>query len=110
MEILLKSVGAGIVTGIILLLAKYVGPKVAGAIAGIPIIFAVSYVLMIMRDKSGATDYLIGGIYGALAAVFFSLVLIFLNQKITEHYYLNFAIAYALCFCFAYGMAVFTTK
>ena len=110
MDILIKSVIAGVATAIILLLAKISGTKLAGAIGGVPIIFAVSYVFLIMNNKTGANNFLIGGIYGALAAVFFSLILIWLNIRFTENYWLNFAGAYILCFCFALGLVYLTSK
>jgi len=110
MDILIKSVASGIITAIILLIAKFSGPKVAGAIGGIPIIFAVSYAVMIWTDKAQGNKFLVGGIYGALAGVFFSLILIWLNIRFVENYYLNFAIAYILCFCFALGLVYITSK
>lgn len=70
MDILIKSLASGVVTAIILLIAKFSGPKLAGAIGGIPIVFAISYVLLMWNDKTTTHDFLVGGIYGALAAVF----------------------------------------
>ena len=46
MEIVLKSLASAVITAIILLIAKFSGPKLAGAIGGIPIVFAISYVLL----------------------------------------------------------------
>lgn len=80
MEIVFKSLAAAVVTAIILLVAQYSGPKLAGAIGGIPIVFAISYVLVTMENKSSAHDFLIGGIYGAVAAIFFSLILVWFNS------------------------------
>jgi len=45
MVIILKSLAAAIITAIILLVTQFVGPRLAGALGGIPIVFAVSYVL-----------------------------------------------------------------
>ena len=98
MDIILKSLGSALVTAFILLIAKFAGPKIAGAIGGLPIVFAVSYVLLTLHDKSGSKDFLTGGIYGAIAAVFFSLILIWMNYQFAKTYWLNFAIAYILCF------------
>lgn len=98
MEILLKSLVSAIATAAILLLSKYVDPKLAGALGGIPIVFAVSYVLLIMNEKAISREFLEGGIYGAIAAIFFSLALIWLNVKFPKAYWLNFIAAYALCF------------
>lgn len=86
MEIVLKSLASAVVTGIILLLAKFSGPKLAGAIGGIPIVFAISYVLITMENKAAAKDFLVGGIYGAIAAIFFSVVLIWLIQQFPKHH------------------------
>lgn len=110
MEIVLKSLASAVVTALILVLAKYTGPKLAGALGGIPIVFAISYVLITMDDKMAAKDFLIGGIYGAVAAIFFSLILIFFNQKFAEYHWINFAVAYGLCFCLAFGMTYLTSK
>jgi len=110
MDILIKSVASGIVTGIILLIAKFVGPKMAGAIGGIPIVFAVSYVLLTMNDKSISREFLIGGIYGAIAAIFFSLVLIWFNVQFAESHWVNFAIAYVLTFLLALALVYFTSR
>ena len=108
MEILLKSVASGIVTAIILLIAQFSGTRLAGAIGWIPIVFAVSYVLLTMHDKAPARQFLIGGIYGAIAAIFFSLVLIWLNAQFIKTHWLNFAIAYIACFIFALALVHFT--
>ena len=110
MEIILKSLISAVITGIILVIAKFAGPKLAGAIGGVPIVFAVSYVLVTMENKMVATDFLVGGIYGAIAAIFFSLVLILFNHKLPDFHWVNFAIAYILCFLFAFGMVHFTSK
>jgi hypothetical protein len=108
MDILLKSVASGIVTAIILVIAKFSGPKLAGAIGGIPIVFAVSYVLLMMGDKNTTSKFLIGGIYGAVAAIFFSLILIWLNSKFINSYWLNFVVAYSLCFLLAFYLVQWT--
>lgn len=110
MDIILKSLASAVVTGIILLIAKFAGPKLAGAIGGIPIVFAVSYILVTMQDKTIANDFLVGGIYGAIAAVFFSIILILFNNKLVEYHWINFVVAYILCFLLAFGMVYFTSK
>lgn len=110
MDIILKSLAAAVVTAIILLVAKFSSPKLAGAIGGIPIVFAISYIFVTLSNKSLARDFLLGGIYGAIAAIFFSLVLIFLNSKFLNSHWLNFVIAYVLCFLLAFGLSVFTNK
>lgn len=61
MDIILKSLASAVVTGLILLLAKYSGPRLAGAIGGIPIVFAISYVLVTMEQRDAARDFLLGG-------------------------------------------------
>jgi hypothetical protein len=108
MEILLKSLAAAVVTAIILVIAKYAGAKLAGAIGGIPIVFAISYILLTMEDKSTSKDFLVGGIYGAIAAICFSLILIFLNNKFPNMHWTSFAVAYVLCFFVAYGLVHFS--
>ncbi len=110
MDIILKSLVSAVVTGIILIIAKFVGPKLAGAIGGIPIVFAVSYVLITAGDKTTANSFLVGGVYGAIAAVFFSLILILFNNKLPDYHWINFIIAYILCFLLAFGMVHFTSK
>jgi len=109
MVIILKSLAAAIITAIILLVTQFVGPRLAGALGGIPIVFAVSYVLITMGDKSSAKEFLVGGIYGAIAAILFSVLLIWFNSQFPKYHWISFAVAYALCFAFAFGMAHFTT-
>jgi hypothetical protein len=108
MEIILKSLASAVVTAIILLVAKFVGPKMAGAIGGIPVVFAISYVLLTMNDKSLSRDLLVGGIYGAIAAIFFSVLLILLNAQFVKTHWVNFAVAYTACFLFALALVRFT--
>ena len=98
------------VTAVILVINKYAGPRLAGAIGGIPIVFAISYILITASNKGSARDFLVGGVYGAIAAIFFSLVLIFLNSKFLDSHWLNFVVAYVLCFLLAFGLSVFTNK
>src|SRR3989338_6706915 len=110
MDILLKSIASGAVTAIILVIAKFSSTKLAGAIGGVPIVFAISYILLTLSNKNPGSDFLIGGIYGAVAAIFFSLVLIWLNVKFSDSIYFNFAIAYALCFLLALALTYFSSK
>ncbi len=110
MDILLKSLASAVITALILILARFAGPRLAGALGGIPIIFATSYILVTSSDKSLSRDFLIGGIYGALAGIFFSAVLIFLNAQFLKTHWVNFAVAYALCFLFALGLTYFSSK
>lgn len=110
MDILLKSLLSAAVTALILILAKFSGPKLAGALGGIPIIFAITYVLITASNKSLSRDFLIGGIYGATAGIFFSVVLLFLNAQFLKTHWVNFAVAYTLCFLFALGLTYFTSK
>lgn len=110
MDIVLKSLASAVVTAIILLIAKFSGAKVAGAIGGLPIVFAVTYVLLIISDKTLSRDFLVGGIYGAIAAIFFSAVLIWLNSAFVKNYLLNFAAAYLLCFALSLGLVFITSN
>lgn len=110
MEIVFKSLASAVVTALILLLAKFSGPKLAGALGGIPIVFAIAYILLTLEDKSLARDFLVGGIYGAVAAILFFVVLIWLNANFLKTHWLNFIVAYGLCFLFAFGLAHFTSK
>jgi hypothetical protein len=110
MEIILKSLASAIITAIILIIAKFSGPKLAGAIGGVPIVFAISYILLTMGDKSIARDFLVGGIYGAIAAILFSVVLILLNTYFLQSHWLNFIFAYIICFLCALLLVYFTTK
>mgnify|MGYP001599061569 CR=1 FL=1 len=101
MDIVLKSLVSALATALILIIAKFSGAKLAGAIGGVPIVFAISYVLLTMNDRSLSKDFLVGGIYGAVAAIFFSLILIWFNIQFTKSHWLNFAVAYFLCFVLA---------
>lgn len=110
MDIILKSLASAVVTAIILGIAKFSGPKLAGAIGGIPIVFAIAYVLLTMNDKSLSREFLIGGIYGAIAALFFSVLLIYLNSQFLKAHWVNFIVAYALCFLLSLALVYFTKK
>lgn len=110
MDILFKSLASAGVTAIILLIAKHSGPKLAGAIGGIPIVFAITYIIISYNNKGESRDFLVGGIYGVLAAILFSFVLIALNSSWPKYYWANFIFAYLLCFLFAFGLAHFTSK
>lgn len=103
MVIIYKSLLAAVVTAVILIIEKYSGPRIAGAIGGIPIVFAITFVLITYQDKNilQMSEYLWGGVIGAIAGILFSLILIFLNTKFLHHYWINFVGAYALCFFFA---------
>ncbi|PIT87608.1 MAG: hypothetical protein COU31_01945 [Candidatus Magasanikbacteria bacterium CG10_big_fil_rev_8_21_14_0_10_40_10] len=98
MDIFWKSLVSALATAIILIIAKYFGPKIAGAIGGLPIVFAVSYILLTLGDKTAAKGFLIGGVYGAVVAIFFCLILLALNFYFIKSHWLNFALAYVLCF------------
>lgn len=104
LEIIYKSLIAAFITAIILLIAKFTGPRMAGAIGGIPIVFAISFVLITMQNKNPAQigEFLWGGVIGAIAGIIFCLLLLFLNQKNISWYWANFVIAYVTCFGFAY--------
>lgn len=110
MDILIKSIVSGVITGLILLIAKFSSPKLAGAVGGVPIVFAISYIFLTLSTKNPQNAFLVGGIYGAIAAIFFSLVLIWLNVKFVNNIYWNFVIAYILCFLLALGLTYFTSK
>jgi uncharacterized membrane protein YgaE (UPF0421/DUF939 family) len=110
MEIVIKSLASAVVTGIVLILAKFFGPRVAGAIAGVPIVFAISYIMVTMNNHSSSKEFLIGGIYGAIAAIFFSVLLIWFNHQFPKYYWVSFAVAYTLCFLLALGIVHFTGK
>ena len=110
MDIILKSLASAVITAIILLIAKVSGPKLAGAIGGIPIVFAISYVLLTMKDKTLSREFLVGGVMGAIAAIFFSFILIWLNSQFTKAHWVNFAIAYIACFLFALALVRATAK
>lgn len=110
MDILIKSLASAIVTAIILIIGKFAGPKLAGAIGGIPIIFAVTYILLTVNDKNLTRQFLVGGIYGAIASIFFSVVLIWLNSQFFKMYWVNFIIAYIACFFLALALVYFSAK
>ncbi len=110
MDIILKSLASAVVTAIILVVTKFSGPKLAGAIGGLPIVFVVSYILITMNTKAASKDFLTGGIYGAIAAIFFSAVLIWMNVQFAKTFWLNLMIAYILCFFLSLGLVFFTSK
>ena len=108
MDILIKSLISGLVTAIILTAAKFAGPRLGGAIGGLPIVFAVSYVLLTLNDKNISREFLIGGIFGAIAAIFFSLVLLWLNAQFVKNHWLNFIVAYVFCFLLSLALVYLT--
>ncbi len=103
MEIVYKSLIAAVITAVILVIEKYSGPRIAGAIGGIPIVFAISYVLITYQFKHvpQMNEFLWGGVIGAVGGVLFSLILIFLNTKLSQYYWINFIGAYVFIFLFA---------
>jgi hypothetical protein len=110
MDIIIKSLASAVVTAIILVIAKFSGPKLAGAVGGVPIVFAISYILLTMNNRSISREFLVGGIFGAVAAIFFSLILIWLNTQFIKSFWLNFIIAYAACFLVALALTHFSSK
>lgn len=110
MDILIKSLVSAAATALILIVAKYSGPRVAGAIGGIPIVFAISYIMVTFEDKSISKDFLVGGIYGAVAALFFSLILIWFNMLFPKHHWISFGVAYLLCFFLALLLVHLSSK
>lgn len=109
MDIIFKSLLSAVVTAVILLIAKFSGARLAGAIGGLPIVFAISYIIITAANRSASKNFLVGGVFGALAAIFFSVILILFNTLSARTHWLNFIIAYALCFLMAFGMAYFST-
>ena len=109
MNILLKSLVSAAVTALLLTVAKFSSPKLAGAIGGLPVVFAVSYILLTFNNRSPSRDFLIGGIYGAIASIFFSILLLWLNAVFVKTYWVNFTSAYILAFLSVLGFVYFTS-
>ncbi|MFH0770537.1 MAG: hypothetical protein V1926_04120 [Candidatus Peregrinibacteria bacterium] len=63
MDIVYKSLLAFVITAIILLVERYSGSRIAGAIGGIPIVFAIAYVLISYhtRNLMQMNEFLWGG-------------------------------------------------
>ena len=110
MDIILKSLVGGIVIALVLVIQKFAGPRLAGAIGGLPLVFAISYILLTLHNKAPSRDFLIGGIYGAIAAIFFSLALIWLNVQFVKNFWLNLIVAYVLCFFLSLSLVYFTAN
>ena len=110
MDIVIKSLAAAVATAIILLVNKMLGPKTAGVVGGLPIVFAISYILVTMQNKSLSRDFLIGGIGGAVAAIFFSLILIWLNAQFLKAHWINLIVAYVITFLIALIFIYLLTK
>lgn len=84
MDIILKSLAAAVVTAIILLIAKFSNPKIAGAIGGLPIVFAISYIFVTLSNKGSARDFLLGGgVWGNCGRIF-QLSFNFFQQQILK--------------------------
>ncbi len=97
MDILLRSLLAGGAAAIILTVAKFGGPRLAGAVGGIPIIYAISYILITYNNKNEARNFLLGGINGFFASLLFIVSLLLLNYLLPKNHWLNFIIAYFAC-------------
>ncbi|HAT03193.1 MAG TPA: hypothetical protein DCS29_00235 [Candidatus Magasanikbacteria bacterium] len=110
MDIFIKSLASAAATAVILLIAKFSSPKLAGAIGGIPIVFVVSYILVTMSNRGASREFLVGGIYGAIGAICFSLVLLWLNVQFVKTFWLNLLIAYSICFVIALILVHITSK
>lgn len=108
MDIALKSLAGGVIIAAVLIVSKFVGPRLAGAIGGLPLVFAVSYILVTQRTHASSKDFLVGGVYGAIGAIFFSLILIWLNIQFAKNYWMNFIVAYVLCFFVSLGLVYLT--
>jgi uncharacterized membrane protein (GlpM family) len=109
-DILLKSFVAWGAAALILTVAKFAGPRMAGAIAGIPIVFAVSYILVTYSNKSTSRNFLIGGLYGTAGFVVFVVSLVLLNQRFPANYWLNFTLAYLICLAVAVLLTHFSSS
>jgi len=109
MDIIWKSLLAAVITAVILIIERSVGPKIAGAIGGIPIVYAISYVLVTYaeRDSDKIAGFLRGGVYGAIAAVLFCVLLGILSYKLPDYYWVNFTVSYITCFLLALCLATF---
>ncbi len=110
MDIIFKSLASAVVTAIILMISKFFGSKIAGAIGGLPVVFVVSYIFITMNNKSLSRDFLLGGIYGAIAAIFFSAVLIWINIQFVKSYWVNLIVAYILCFLLSLLLVYLTSN
>jgi uncharacterized membrane protein (GlpM family) len=107
MDIVIKSLAGAVIIAIVLVVMKFSGPRLAGAIGGLPLVFAISYVLVTQYNKANSKEFLIGGVYGAIAAIFFSLILIWLNVQFAKNHWINFIVAYILCFLISLSLVYF---
>jgi len=85
-DIVIKSLSAAAITGIILVVTKLTNKKIAGVIGGIPIVYAISYVLLTLENKKLSENYLKGEISGTIATVIFRVLLLIINKHSPQTY------------------------
>jgi len=110
MEILLKSIFGGFVIGLVLLISKLFGEKLAGVISAVPMIFILSFIFVTVDTKSPEKIrlFLEGGFWGIAFFVGSILGLYWLSQY-SDRYWMNIALVYLLWFS-AVGTWVYVFK
>jgi uncharacterized membrane protein (GlpM family) len=102
MDILIKSIVGGFVIALVLIFAKFFGPRVAGFVSAIPASFVVGYILTTIEEKNiiSIEKFLTGGFIAGIAFILFIGVLLGAN-KLGFGYWESLIIAYlfwGVCF------------
>jgi len=107
MEILLKSIVGGVAIGLVLVLTKYLGPKIGGIFAMVPLMFTLAFLFSTYGKNSVyIQDFILSGIAGTVLFVAFLAALYFLNKN-GDNYWVNLAISYAIWFVGAFTWIYF---
>lgn len=99
MEILLKSIIAGAVIGLVLVVIKYFGAKAGGILSMIPLMFTLSFIMSTYGEKTEhIQNFIVGAGIGLFSFLIFLISLYFLNKNPQNNYWVNLIISYVVWF------------
>ncbi len=102
MEILLKSVVGGLAIGLVLLTTKYLGPKVGGIMAMVPLMFTLAFLFATYgKDSVYIQSFILSGIAGTVLFIMFLVTLYFFNTNF-DKYWINLVVSYVVWFVGAF--------
>jgi len=104
MEILFKSLVSGVVVAVVLAATKLLGPRFGGVLAGIPLVFTLSFVFATHHAESrmNVEKFLFGGMWSAALLGVFVVALWFFYSHTNTGYWRSVLCAYGvwvLLFC-----------
>ncbi len=103
MDILFKSVSGGILIAIILFSAKFFGPKIAGILTAIPMVFTTSFLFGFIKKEEIVIQNFVWNVF--ISAIITSIFLgsfYFLNQFNFKIIWINLIISYLIYFLLIY--------